>query len=64
MDLSALPELLTVQEVAKHLRVPVSWVYERTRCKAIPVCKLGRHVRIPRDALLAWIENDGRTMSE
>ena len=56
MQLSELGDLLTVEEVAEYLRVPRSWVYERTRCRAIPIRKLGRHVRIPRDELLAWIE--------
>ena len=48
-------ELLTVQDVAYLLKVPISWVYERTRTRAIPVRKLGRHVRVPRAELLAWI---------
>ena len=56
-----LSDLLTVQDAAKYLRVPVSWVYERTRTRAIPVRKLGRHVRIPRDEFLAWIEDQGAT---
>jgi excisionase family DNA binding protein len=54
-------DLLTVQEVAEYLRVPESWVYERTRRRAIPVRKLGRLVRIPRQELLAWVERQGTT---
>ena len=56
MQISELDELLTVQEVAKYLKVPVSWIYERTRTRQIPVRKIGRHCRIPRDQLLKWIE--------
>ena len=52
-------DLLTVEEAANYLRVPISWVYERTRTRSIPVRKLGRHVRIPRSELLAWIEKEG-----
>ena len=58
MDRTNLDDLLTVREAADYLRVPVSWVYERTRTRSIPVRKIGRHVRIPREELLAWIERD------
>ncbi|MBT5319849.1 MAG: helix-turn-helix domain-containing protein [Chloroflexi bacterium] len=52
-------ELLTVVEVAHYLRVPVSWVYKRTRNREIPIRKLGGHIRIPRSELLAWVEAEG-----
>lgn len=55
------PALMTVQEAADYLRVKVSWVYQRTRTRSIPVRKLGRHVRIPRRELLEWIECEGGT---
>ena len=40
--------LLTVHEVAELLRVPVSWVYERTRRRGIerlPHMKIGKYLR-------------------
>ena len=40
--------LLTVHEVAEFLRVPVSWVYERTRRRGIerlPHMKIGKYLR-------------------
>jgi excisionase family DNA binding protein len=40
--------LLTVEEVAELLRVPVSWVYERTRKRSlerIPGFRLGKYWR-------------------
>ena len=40
--------LLTVQEVAAMLRVPLSWVYARTRQKSsetLPHVKLGKYLR-------------------
>lgn len=61
MAIATPSDLLTVQEVAEYLRVPESWVYERTRRRAIPVRKLGRLVRIPRQELLAWVERQGTT---
>jgi len=40
--------LLTVHEVAQLLKVPVSWVYERTRrrgAEQLPHIKVGKYVR-------------------
>jgi excisionase family DNA binding protein len=51
--------LLTVEEVAELLRVPVSWVYERTRSRAIdriPGFRLGKYWRFREADVLAWIE--------
>jgi len=48
--------LMTVEEVAQYLRVPLSWVYERTRTQTIPFHRIGkRFIRIDKDELLAWI---------
>jgi excisionase family DNA binding protein len=49
--------LLTPPEAAKLLRVPVSWIYERTRRDAIPLRRLGKYTRIPQGALLQWVEH-------
>jgi excisionase family DNA binding protein len=54
---------LTVQEAAALLRVPVSWLYERTRTNSVPHVKLGKYLRFDRDELIAWIaelRRDGR----
>jgi len=40
--------LLTVQEVAEILKVPVSWVYEHTRGRCsekLPYVKVGKYLR-------------------
>jgi len=47
-------EYYTPQEVADILRVPIKWVYERTRLGQIPVRKFGGHIRIPVDEFEAW----------
>jgi excisionase family DNA binding protein len=57
---------LTVQEAAELLRVPVSWLYERTRTNTVPHVKLGKYLRFDRDELNAWLEalkRDGRAAS-
>ena len=51
--------LLTVHEVAELLRVPVSWVYGRTRKRSrerLPGYRLGKYWRFSQSDLLAWIE--------
>ena len=52
--------LLTVQEVADRLRVPLSWVYDRTRSNDIPgQVKIGKYVRIRESELESYIEHGG-----
>ena len=40
--------LLTVEQVATELRVPVSWLQSRVASRAVPCTRLGRHVRFTR----------------
>ena len=59
-DSLKLDDLLTVGEAANFLKVPKSWIYEKTRTRTIPIRKLGRRlIRIPRNEFLAWIEREG-----
>jgi excisionase family DNA binding protein len=51
--------LLTVEEVAELLKVPVSWVYERTRKRGvdrIPGFRLGKYWRFRQADVLTWLE--------
>jgi excisionase family DNA binding protein len=51
--------LLTVEEVAELLRVPLSWVYECTRNRSvdrIPGFRLGKYWRFREADLLAWLD--------
>ena len=52
--------LLTVEEVAVLLHVPVSWVYGRTRKRSLerlPGYRLGKYWRFREDEVIAWIES-------
>jgi len=52
--------LLTVQEVAELLQVPVSWVYERVRKRSLerlPGYRLGKYWRFREKEVLAWVES-------
>lgn len=59
-NLEIAEELLTVAEVAAALKVPVSWVYERTRRSGtdrIPHLKLGKYLRFRWSTVRDWLEN-------
>jgi excisionase family DNA binding protein len=43
--------LFTIQEAADVLRIPISWLYERTRKNEIPCRRLGKYVRFTENDL-------------
>ncbi len=56
---SGVESLLTVKEVAEFLRVPASWVYERTRRRGkdrLPHVKVGKYLRFRQSDLQSYIE--------
>jgi excisionase family DNA binding protein len=48
---------IDIHEAAKRYDLPVSWLYERTRTKSIPVRKFGKYLRFRVDELDDWFEN-------
>ena len=51
-------ELLTIQQVAELLQVPVSWVYEHTRPQCadrIPGIRLGKYWRFHKTDVTEWL---------
>jgi len=56
-----LPSLLTVEEAAALLRVNRKTLYQTILAGEVPgVVRLGRVIRLGRDALLQWISSTGR----
>jgi excisionase family DNA binding protein len=56
----SLAMVLTAQEVAERLRVPVSWVYERTRRRGpgcIPHRKMGKYLRFLAEEVDDWFRS-------
>lgn len=49
--------LFTIQEAAEALRIPISWLYERTRRNAIPCRRIGKYVRFSQRDLNEIIES-------
>jgi len=51
-------DIITPEELANRLKVPESWVYEKTRGRCrnpIPCLRLGRYVRFDWLAVAAWL---------
>lgn len=48
--------LLTVPEAAKLLRISRNLAYELVAQHEIPSLRLGRAIRIPRHALVQWLD--------
>ena len=57
--------LVTPQELAAILKVPVSWVYQRTRLgqAAIPHLRVGRYVRFDPQQVIAFLAAKGKAGS-
>lgn len=50
-------QLLTVEEAAEFLSVPVSTIYHWTSRREIPMVRVGRHLRFEKDVLLQHFKN-------
>ena len=56
---AGIDELMTVNEIAAQLKVPVSWIYERTRRRGkerIPHMKLGKYLRFSASEVTTWLQ--------
>jgi excisionase family DNA binding protein len=52
-------DLLTVTEIAAALKVPIAWVYERTRRRGpeqMPHLKVGKYLRFRHSDVDRWLE--------
>ena len=51
-----LPLFLNAETTAKLLGISISGMYELMHEKGFPVLKIGSRLVVPRDKLLAWVE--------
>jgi len=51
-------KLITVNQLAEILRVPPSWIYQRTRLgpEAIPFVKVGKYVRFDPEEVIEFFK--------
>lgn len=52
--------ILTVDEMARFLRISRAKAYSMTQSGEIPTFRMGRSVRVRRDRLEAWLEERSR----
>ncbi len=56
-------KLLTPEELAESLKVPVSWVYEHCRRRIVnrlPGFKIGKYIRFRESDVLEWLSKQSR----
>jgi excisionase family DNA binding protein len=56
-------DLMTIEEVARVLRVRQERAYQLARDGVLPAVRVGRQVRVDRCALREWIERGGRGLN-
>ncbi len=52
------PKLLTIDELAALLRVPRSWIYDKTRVSKVngfPVIRVGKYLRFEPEKVMEWL---------
>jgi len=57
-------ELLTIDEIAALLKVPKSWIYERTRrrgAERLPYIKLGKYLRFEESGIRAYLNRNRKS---
>ena len=53
--------LIGINEMAKKLDVPVSWVYSRTRTNDIPHYKVGKYVKFDSEKVMLWVQEQSES---
>ena len=51
-----LPAVLTVPQLASFLQISRTKAYELTYRKGFPAIRMGKTVRVPREAFLRWLD--------
>ena len=52
-----LPAMLSISQVASALNISRSRAYELAHCKNFPSMLIGSRIIVPKDRLMAWIDN-------
>ena len=52
-----LPAMLLISQVASALNISRSSAYELAHCKNFPSMLIGSRIIVPKDRLMAWIDN-------
>lgn len=63
MNRDDLPNVLTIDETARLLRISRGLAFAAARRGDIPAVRVGRRLLVPRDRLIAWLEGPAATTS-
>lgn len=58
--MTELPDVLTISQMAKFLQIGISKAYEMSHWAGFPAVRIGRQVRVPKRALLEWLEQQSK----
>jgi excisionase family DNA binding protein len=53
--------LIGINEMAKKLDVPVSWLYSRTRTNDIPCVRVGKYVKFEESEVWEWLKMQNKS---
>ena len=51
------PQVLTIEEASKYLRIPLSTLYKLAQDGKIPCQKVGRHWRFRKETIDHWLDD-------
>ena len=57
------PQILTIDEASKYLRIPLSSLYKLAQGGKIPCQKVGRHWRFRKETIDRWLDNRDKELS-
>jgi len=63
-DVQALPAVLTVEQVQQILGISRVKAYELANTAGFPTIRLGRAIRVPKESLLRWMNEQHERGSE
>ncbi len=52
------PQVLTIEEASKYLRIPLSTLYKLAQDGKIPCQKVGRHWRFRKETIDRWLDEN------
>jgi excisionase family DNA binding protein len=55
--LEDLPQVMTIEETSKYLRIPLSSLYKLAQNGKIPCQKVGRHWRFRKETINHWLDD-------
>jgi len=58
------PQVLTIEEASKYLRIPLSTLYKLAQDGKIPCQKVGRHWRFRKETIDRWLDKTSKGKGE